>query len=80
MNKIAADSRVDPRLKLLFGAIELPLGGDVESREAMVEQANSEEAVAARQAFTAFFDACDTEEIAPSAGLTIKDYDFRLRA
>jgi len=76
MNKIAADSRVDPRLKLLFGAIELPLGGDVESREAMVEQANSEEAVAAREAFTAFFDACDTEEIAPSAGLTIKDYDF----
>ena len=76
MNKIAADPRLDPRLKLLFGAMELPHGGDVESREAMIEQANSPEATAAREALTAFFAACDTEEVAPSAGLTIQDYDF----
>jgi acetyl esterase/lipase len=76
MTKIAEDPRIDGRLKALFGAIELPGGGDVESREAMIEQANQPEVLAAREALVGFFEACDTEEVAPSAGLAIEDHEF----
>jgi len=76
MNKIAEDPRIDPRLKALFSELTIDGGGEVASREAMIEQANREEALAAREAMKAFFDACDSEEIAPSVGLTIKDYEF----
>ena len=76
MNKIAEDPRIDPRLKALFSELVIDGGGDVVSREAMSEQANREEALAAREAMKALFDACDSEEIAPAAGLTLKDYEF----
>ena len=77
MTRITEDPRIDPRIKAVFGAMDLASGGgDVENREAMLEAANSEEAVATRQTLTAFLDMCDTEEIAPSAGLTIEDHEF----
>ena len=75
-SKIADDPRIDPRLKGVFGAMDLGGGGDVESREAMLEAANSEEAQAIQAMLKAFLDSCDSEEIAPSAGLEIKDYEF----
>jgi len=75
-SKIADDPRIDPRLKGVFGAMDLGGSGDVESREAMLEAANSEEAQAIQTMLKAFLDSCDTEEIAPSAGLEIKDYEF----
>jgi acetyl esterase/lipase len=75
-SKIADDPRIDPRIKGVFGAMDLGGSGDVESREAMLEAANSEEAQAIQAMLKAFLDSCDTEEIAPSAGLEIKDYEF----
>ena len=75
-NKIAEDPRIDPRIKAIFSGMDLAGGGDVESREAMLEDANSEEATAVREGLRVFLDACDTEEIAPSAGLKIEDYEF----
>ncbi|MCS5638622.1 MAG: alpha/beta hydrolase [Myxococcota bacterium] len=75
-NKIAQDPRIDPRLKALFGAFEMPASGDVESREALLESAGSEEAQAAQAALKMLLDACDNEEVAPSEGLEIKDYEF----
>ena len=70
-NKIAEDPRIDPRIKAIFSGMDLSGGGDVESREAMLEAASSEEATAVREGLRLFLDACDTEEIAPSAGLKI---------
>jgi acetyl esterase/lipase len=42
----------------------------------MLKEADTEEAVAQRALFTAFLASCDTEEIAPSAGLTITEHTF----
>ncbi|MEE2672647.1 MAG: alpha/beta hydrolase [Myxococcota bacterium] len=75
-NKISDDHRIDPRIKAIFAGMDLASGGDVESREAMLEAANSDEAVAAREGLQTFLDACDNEEIAPSSGLKIEDYEF----
>jgi acetyl esterase len=68
---IAADPRLDPRLKALLAGIPLEGGGDVDNRETMVAEANSEEAKAQAELFRGFMDMCDTEEAAPSAGLRV---------
>ncbi|HEV2365870.1 MAG TPA: alpha/beta hydrolase [Caulobacteraceae bacterium] len=68
-SKLAADPRVDPRLKALFGAMEVTPASDVSSREEVLVQDNSPVALARWAAMSAFFAACDTETIAPSAGL-----------
>ena len=44
---------------------------DVADREELLEEANTPEAVEAREAFRAFQDLCDSEEAAPSAGLSV---------
>ncbi|MFB0912863.1 MAG: esterase, partial [Glaciecola sp.] len=51
-------------------------GRDVESREAALEAANSDKAIATRQMVGAFLELCDTEEIAPSKGLVITNKTF----
>ena len=71
-SKITDDPRIDPRLKGVFGAMDLGGSGDVESREAMLEAANSEEAKAGETMLKAFLDSCDTQEIASSATRSIK--------
>jgi acetyl esterase/lipase len=45
--------------------------GDVESREQLLAEANSEQARQEADLFRAFMDLCDTEEAAPSAGLRV---------
>ena len=45
--------------------------GDATSREQIIETADSEEEAKPRREFVAFVDQCDTEEIAPSAGLAV---------
>jgi len=68
--KITEDPRIDPRIKALFGLMELPEPKDVKNREEILESANSEQAKNAVAALEAFMNMCDTEEIAPSTGLT----------
>ena len=75
-NKISSDPRIDPRLKALFQDMPLGISEDAESREAMVEAASSPEGKAAEAMLRTMLDACDNEEIAPSEGLEIKDFDF----
>lgn len=71
-SKLAADPRIDPRLKALFGGWpDRPPAGDVESREALIAEANSPQALAAEAAVTALLDACDAEANAHRAGLSI---------
>ncbi|HVA03768.1 MAG TPA: alpha/beta hydrolase [Acidimicrobiales bacterium] len=73
-NKITEDPRIDPRIKALMGFLDMPAPGDVASREELLEEAGTEEAVAIRSLVTAFLGMCDTEEVAPSTGLTITEH------
>ncbi len=69
---IAADIRLDPRLKaLLAGMAGEGGGGDVDSRETLIAEANTDEARAQAELFRGFMDMCDTEAAAPSAGLRV---------
>ncbi len=68
---LAADRRLDPRLKTFLSLLPPMTSHDVESREVMLAEANSEAALAGREMMKSFMDLCDTEEAAPSAGLRI---------
>jgi acetyl esterase len=76
MSKITDDPRIDPRIKAIFGKVTMAGGRDVVSREAALEAANSDKAIAARQMVGSFLELCDTEEIAPSEGLVITNKTF----
>jgi acetyl esterase/lipase len=71
-SKLVADPRIDPRLKALFAWPDRPPVGDIASRDALIADANTPEALAAEAAMAGLFDACDTEANAPSAGLSIR--------
>ncbi|MGB6452852.1 MAG: alpha/beta hydrolase [Streptosporangiaceae bacterium] len=68
---LAADNRLDPRLKALLANVPAEPLGDVDSRETLVAAANSEAARRQAELFRSFMDLCDTEEAAPSAGLRV---------
>ena len=75
-SKINADPRIDPRIKAIFGQMDLGAGdasANATTRQELLDRANSESALAASQALTGFLSMCDTEEIAPSTGLVISD-------
>ena len=74
--RITEDPRIDPRIKALFGAMELAPARNVASREELLASANSKDAVAAGEALRGFLEMCDNEQIAPSAGLTTTDYSI----
>ncbi|MGH6972390.1 MAG: alpha/beta hydrolase, partial [Caulobacteraceae bacterium] len=76
-SKIVSDRRIDPRIKAIFGAWpEAPPLGDAKDRETLVAEANTEEAKARQAAQKAMLDAMNNEEIAPSAGLSIRTETF----
>ncbi len=68
---IAVDVRLDPRIKALLAGFPLEAGSDVDSRETMVAEENTDEARQQAELFRAFMDLCDSEEAAPSAGLRV---------
>jgi acetyl esterase len=68
---IAADPRLDPRLKTILASLPPEASGDVASREVLLAEANTEAARQQAELFRSFMDLCDTEEAAPSAGLRI---------
>lgn len=71
MSKLTEDPRIDPRIKAVFNLPDAPAAENATSREELLTQANSEQAIAMQEGMKAFLDACDTEEIASSAGLSI---------
>ncbi|MBL4869194.1 MAG: alpha/beta hydrolase [Pseudomonadales bacterium] len=75
-NKIIDDPRIDPRIKNVMGALNMPPPKNVENREKLSEAANSERAKAGRQMMEKFMEFCDTEEIASSKGLVVTDKEF----
>lgn len=68
---VAGDIRLDPRLKAILASIPVKPAGDVESREALLAEANSEAARRETEQFRSFMDLCDSEDAAPSAGLRV---------
>ena len=68
---VAGDSRLDPRIKTILAGIAMEASSDVDSREVLLAEANSEAARQQAELFRSFMDLCDTEEAAPSAGLRV---------
>src|ERR1700729_808506 len=68
---VAADDRLDPRIKAILAGVPVEGGGDVADREELLAEANSDQAREQAEAFRAFMDMCDTEEAAPSDGLRV---------
>jgi acetyl esterase len=69
---VAADPRLDPRLKSILAGIPQFKASDVDSRETILAEANSDTARQEAELFRSFMELCDTEEAAPSAGLQVR--------
>jgi acetyl esterase len=74
--KLAADPRIDPRLKAAMGAFPTRARENVDHREALLAEANSAEAQAAAAQLRAYMDTLDSQEIAPSRGLVTETHEF----
>ncbi len=73
---IQNDRRIDPRVRQLLAFIPEQETSDIASREQALAEANTPEALAVMAALTPVLDMCDTEEIAPSAGLAWRTVEF----
>src|SRR5262249_31761701 len=73
---IAADTRLDPRLRQFLEFVSSEPMSDVVSREELLAEANTTEAQAAREDFRSIMEICDNEEVAPSTGLTVTTREF----
>jgi acetyl esterase/lipase len=71
-SKLAADPRIDPRIKAMFGGWDVHPLSNVESREELLAIENSDTGKSAAAALKKFLDKCDNDFIAPSAGLNIR--------
>lgn len=76
MGKLADDPRIDPRIKQIMGMMPEVQLADVESREVLLAEASTPEAVARRDQVRALLDLVDNEDVAPSAGLEITDHSL----
>ena len=65
------DRGLDPRIKATFGGIDKPLEPKAASREELLAQANSDEAVEIRKKAKEYLEQQDREDVAPSDGLSI---------
>jgi acetyl esterase/lipase len=70
-SKLAEDLRIDPRLKEVFGGLNVTATGDVASREDLLAEETTEAGKARAAAFAAMLNSFDNETIAPSVGLRI---------
>jgi len=76
MTTINDDPRIDPRIKAVMGAIPPMPQENVESRQQLLDEANTPDAVAQREQMMAMFELVDNEDVAPSAGLDISTHEF----
>jgi acetyl esterase/lipase len=76
MSKLANDPRIDPRIKAVMGMMPTESQRDAKSRDEMVAEANSAEALARMEQMKGFFAMLDSEAIAPSTGLSITRHEF----
>ena len=71
-SKLELDPHVDPRIKTYFADMKGSERPNVSSREELLAQEHSPEGVAAMARQMAWFDSMDSEEVAPSAGLSVR--------
>ena len=64
-----ADPRLDPRVRDLLAMLPADALADAMSREHMLAEMTTAEAISALATTVAFTELCDSEEVAPSAGL-----------
>lgn len=77
-SKIASDPRIDPRIKARLGGLGFEnTRGDVSSRAELLAFETSAEGQKTAAAVAAFMDALDSEEVAPSTGLSVRTETFR---
>jgi acetyl esterase len=78
-NKLASDPRIDPRLKAMLAnmSIETATARNVASREELLAEEDTEQVKAAAAAMKVMLDMLDNEQVAPSAGLTVRTETFR---
>jgi acetyl esterase len=69
MATIDDDPRIDPRIKAVLGAMPALSEPDVSSRDELLAEMATPEAVAAMAGVDAMFELFDNEELAPSTGL-----------
>ncbi len=76
-NKVELDPRIDPRIKAFFAGIDLgTVRPNVSSREELLAQEHTPAALAAQDRVNALFNAMDSEDLAPSSGLTVRTETF----
>jgi len=66
---LAADRRMDPRIKALLGLLPDVTPSAATTREELLARANTPEALEGAELFRQAMEVCDSEEAAPSAGL-----------
>ena len=75
-NKMLNDPRIDPRIKAIMAEMTMAPQTNVNSREELLLQANTEESLAAAEQMRQALEMCDLEVIVPSAGLTVRTETF----
>jgi acetyl esterase len=76
VSKIIEDPRIDPRIKALLGGFPDLAQPNATSRQQMLDEANTPEAIAMRTAMKGMLDMVDSEDVSPSAGLDISVHEF----
>jgi acetyl esterase/lipase len=76
MGNPVEDPRLDPRIAAVLAMIPAGPAPDVASREELLAQANTPEALANWEATIAAMDLLDDENVAPSAGLLVTEQEF----
>ena len=71
MADVANDPRLDPRVRTILALLPINAQGDVASREELLAEMSTPEAMLARQSLDSLLDMIDDEKIAPSDGLDI---------
>ncbi len=76
MANINDDPRIDPRIKATMGAMPPVPMEDVATRQQLLDEVKTPEAVARREQMEAMFEMVDNEDVAPSTGLAITTHEF----
>jgi len=77
MSKLQDDRRIDPRIKAAMAAFPSVTQASVRSREELLAEASTPEAIAQREQMGKMFDLMDNEQIAPKKGLSVATHEFR---
>ncbi len=76
MPDLENDPRLDPRVKWALRHVPITNLTDVDNRETLLEITSHPKAVAQREKMAALYDSLDTDDVAPSAGLSVTVHEI----